>query len=162
MITPARMADVTNYLFAAQALTPVEGMSAVWADYVNAEVPDMSETDLLPAARQCLKTWAAEGRSWKVDLPRFVQAVRKVRRDRLSIAVDAHGDFTVHSAVTDPGEFLRFKQVTQTAFLDGATVEQAQAAGFAALGRPVPTPELPAAGMPAVTVPTFRTVGVDK
>lgn len=120
MITPAQAADVTNYLYAAQALTPVDGMSAVWADYVNDEIPQLDAKDLLPAARLCLKKWANENRSWKVDLPRFVEACRFIRRGRLDEYKSKHGDPAPEGDLTVE-EYNQWRQSAIDAICAGET-----------------------------------------
>ena len=54
MITEAQVADAINYLYAAQAVQPVDGMARVWADYVNHAIPDCRGVGLrvtLPATK---------------------------------------------------------------------------------------------------------------
>ena len=77
-----------------------------------------------------------------IDAIRNVSAEDKRERlARLEAAKHEHGDFTIDQAVFEPTEFLRFKQTATTAFLEGATVAQARAAAYEAIGR---TPELEA------------------
>ena len=77
-----------------------------------------------------------------IDAIRNVSAEDKRERlARLEAAKHEHGDFTIDQAVFEPTEFLRFKQTATTAFLEGATVAQARAAAYAAIGR---TPEIEA------------------
>lgn len=140
MTTPKDMADVTNYLYAAQALTPVDGMSAVWADYVNAEIPDLAASDLLPAARLCLKKWAHEGRSWKVDLPRFVEACRYLRRERWQAFKSEHGDLYPEGDLTS-AEFTKWRAGLISSVQQGASCEAAEAFAWQQIGRTPPALE---------------------
>lgn len=141
MITEAQAADVTNYLMASQALTAVEGMSAVWADYLNAEIPNIHSADLLPAARDCLKTWAKEGRSWRVDLPRYAQAVQRVRKRRRDQFKQTHADpLAVGVDASDyPAWIAAYRQA---ASLPGATYDQVLSVAYQAIGRSAPTPAI--------------------
>ena len=82
MITPIQAATVVNYLYAAQTISVVDDQDVVWADYLNAEIPEVLASDLLPACRQAIRDWAASGRSWRIDVGRYADAVRKLRRQR--------------------------------------------------------------------------------
>lgn len=159
--------DVHKALYALQALNlnfQVQGQADFWTPVLNDAAPDMTASEL----RQAINRLAAsrdtnvrQGRITPADVLDSLDQVRngnrRERHERILTAKHEHGDFTVHEAVTEPAEFLRFKQVTQAAFLDGATVEQAQAAGFAALGRPVPARELPTTNPPKIDLPMFKT-----
>lgn len=159
--------EMVNLLMTADRLnlgTVKAGQAELWAEVLNQELPAATADQVRRAILKLAATRATELRGVFLTPGDLIVAVKGVseadrrdRHERLVAAKHKHGDFTVHEAVTDPGEFLRFKQVTQAAFLDGATVEQAQAAGFAALGRPVPVPELPAEGAPSLAVPEFQT-----
>lgn len=121
MITPKQAADAINYLFAAQAIQPVDAMDAVWSDYANAEIPDLSPADLLPAARLCLKRWVSEGRSWKVDLPRFVEACRAVRRVRWEAWKQQHGEIYPDRPDLTPDQVNDWRRAVQAAIYAGRT-----------------------------------------
>lgn len=121
MITPKQAADAINYLFAAQAIQPVDAMDAVWSDYANAEIPDLSPADLLPAARLCLKRWASEGRSWKVDLPRFVEACRAIRRVRWEAWKQQHGEIYPDHPELSPEQVNSWVRAARAAILAGKT-----------------------------------------
>lgn len=153
MITPQQMADVTNYFYAAQALNPVEGMSAVWADYVNAELPELTPDELLPASRDCLKTWAAEGRTWRVDLPRFVASCKKIRKARVTAYQQKYGD-PVPEGDLPVDAWLAWKKAATLEIMrsDDATPQTVASHAWEAIGQ---TP-------PAIETTTKRKLNLEK
>lgn len=83
-ITPQDAANIINYLYAAQAITVTDNQHAVWADYLNHEMPELHPPDIPASARLAIKQWSEHGRSWKIDVQRFVAAARKIRTDRIN------------------------------------------------------------------------------
>jgi hypothetical protein len=150
MITPIQAATVVNYLYAAQTISVVDDQDVVWADYLNAEIPEVLASDLLPACRQAIRDWAASGRSWRIDVGRYADAVRKLRRQRV---VDAtkRGALTP-DGVDDPQEWHRWLQEATRRLMDGATREQAETAAYEHIGMTPPPP--------AIT--EYHTVSIDQ
>lgn len=149
MITPKQAADIVNYLSDAGAMTiGSDGQGLVWADYLNdpdVGVPDAPPTDLLPAARQCLKVWASEGRSWRVDLPRYAQALKRVRADRLRNYKQQHGalDPTDPRVTEDGSRYVAWKKAVSAAIGSGLTdPHEIQAHAYKAVGLEPPHPEI--------------------
>ena len=146
-VTITDAAQAIKYLHAAGAMTVVDDMEAVWADYINdptVGVPDVAASDLLPAARDCLKTWAAQNRAWRVDLPRYMEAIKRVRHQRWTAYKHAHGEPypTDHAVTNDPRLFLTWQHAAKTAVLAGATDSaDVERAAYAAINRPVPVIE---------------------
>lgn len=141
MIAQTDAAQAINYLYAAQAITVTDDQAAVWADYLNAELPDAQQGELLPAARRCLKDWAANQRQWKVDLPRFVETVRKIRRERVRAETQARGQL-IPAEPLPVGEELEWKQQAIKQIGMGASRLQAEKTAWAAIGRTPPPPEI--------------------
>lgn len=139
MITPMQAADAINYLFAAQAISVVDNQDAVWADYLNAELPDALPHDLLPAARIAIHDWAASGRSWRIDVGRYADAVSKLRRQRVEDATK-RGALTPEG-VDDPQEWHRWLQEAIRRLMDGATRQQAETAAYRHIGM-TPPPQI--------------------
>jgi hypothetical protein len=134
MITNTAAADAVNYLVAAGALSPIKDMDAVWADYVNAEIPDVEARELLPAARRAIRDWAREGRAWKVDVGRYVTAIRVERSDRVTREIQANGQLIPEGLGDHPVLEAEWKHAALSALGRGATREQAQAAAWHAVG----------------------------
>lgn len=163
--------DVHKALYALQALNlnfQIQGQADFWTPVLNEAAPDMTANELRHAINRLAAsrdTHVRQGRITPADVLDALEAVRhgekQERINRLTAAKHEFGDFTAHPTVTDPDEFLRFKQVTQAAFLDGSTVDQAVAAGFAALGRPVPAPQLPADPNRKLNLPNFRNPNIE-
>jgi len=84
-ITVKDAANIINYLYAAQAITVTDNQHAVWADYINAEMPELLPRDIPVSARLAIKQWSQHGRAWKIDVQKFVDAARKIRADRIAI-----------------------------------------------------------------------------
>ena len=146
-ITITDAAQVIKYLHAAGAMTVVDDMEAVWADYINDDtvgVPDVAASDLLPAARDCLKTWAAQARAWKVDLPRYVEAIKRIRNTRWTEYKQQHGEPypTDHAVTRDAQLFLKWQRAAKAAVLAGTTDSgDVERAAYSAINRPVPAIE---------------------
>lgn len=135
MITPLDAMNVLRYLAGAQAITLTEDQDAVWADYINAEVPDARPMDLAPAARLAIKEWSRQGRAWRIDVDRFAQAVRKVRADRMPADVDIPrllGDDITGA------QSIAFDRHVRRLLADGESIAAAEAAAYAAVGRTKP------------------------
>lgn len=90
MISERDAANVLRYLLAAQAITATDDQAAVWADYLNHDLTDLNADELLPAARLALSQWSRE-RAWKLDLPRYADAIRYNRRQQIAAYTRLHG-----------------------------------------------------------------------
>ena len=132
MITPIQAATVVNYLYAAQTISVVDDQDVVWADYLNAEIPEVLASDLLPACRQAIRDWAASGRSWRIDVGRYGDAVRKLRRQRVEDATKVKA--LIPEGIKDPMVELEWKRVATRALMDGATREQASEVAYRHIG----------------------------
>lgn len=130
MITPLDAMNVLRYLAGAQAITLTEDQDAVWADYINAEVPQAQPADLLPAARRAVRDWSQGGRAWRVDVERFVAAARAIRADRITAA----GVLPTPPAELTAGEAVQWQRALVRLIADGATVADATAAADQLVG----------------------------
>lgn len=140
MITPMQAADAINYLFAAQAISVVDNQDAVWADYLNAEIPDAQPSDLLPAARLAIHDWAASGRSWRIDVGRYADALRKLRRQRVEDATKVQA--LVPEGIEDPMVELDWKRAATKALMDGVTRGEAERVAWRSIGMTPPPPAI--------------------
>lgn len=133
MITEAQAADAINYLYAAQAVTPVDGMARVWADYINDALPDCQPGDLLPACREAVRTWAQDQRAWRIDTERYTQAIRTVRHRRVEEATG--GRQLLPDGIDDPEVELEWRRHAMAALHAGASRVQAEAAAWEHINR---------------------------
>lgn len=141
MIAETQAAQALKYLVAAGAMNAVDDQHVVWADYINHEAPATQTRDLLPAARLCLKRWAANPRMWKVDLPRYVQAINAVRSQRVR---DALGDKPLHPPFDlDGNQYLDWMQTVRRGVADGMSREEAETVANARAVQATPMPSLP-------------------
>ena len=128
MITPMQAADAINYLFAAQAISVVDNQDAVWADYINDAIPDCQPTDLLPACREAVRTWAQDQRAWRIDTERYTRAIRTVRHRRVEEATG--GRPLLPDGIDDPEVELEWRRAARAALIAGAPRDQAEAAAW--------------------------------
>lgn len=146
MITPDQGASIINYLFDAGALTiGSDQQGEVWADYLNHTIPDIHILDLRPAVRDCLTVWAAERRAWKIDVARYAQSVKRIRRMRIEAYTREHGQIcpTDPDVNADTQLFLIWKRAATSAIHQGATTpDQVNAYAYQAIGRRPPPPEI--------------------
>lgn len=149
MIHPADMIDQLMTLERLNLGSVKAGQAELWAEAINEQLPDVTPDQVRRAIIRLAGTRTTQARGVFLTPADLIEAVRGVtdqdKRDkaaRLEAAKHEHGDFTIHPAITDPTEFLRYKSTVQHAFLDGATVEQATAAGWVAIGRTQPPPEI--------------------
>ena len=133
MITEAQAADAINYLYAAQAVQPVDGMARVWADYINNAIPDCQPRDLLPACREAVRTWAQDQRAWRIDTERYARAIRTVRHSRVEEATG--GRPLLPDGIDDPEVELEWRRAARAALIAGATRDQAEAAAWDQINR---------------------------
>ena len=133
MITEAHAADAINYLYATQAVQPVDGMARVWADYINHAIPDCMPGDLLPACREAVRAWAQDQRAWRIDTERYVQAIRKVRAARVAEALGSRP--LLPEGIDDPETELEWRSHAMAALHAGATRVQAEAAAWEHINR---------------------------
>lgn len=89
MITPLGAAQAIKYLHAAGAMNAVDDQEIVWADYLNspeAKCELATDADLLPAARQCIKTWnqSDDGYRRKVNVDDFARHVRTTHSQKIT------------------------------------------------------------------------------
>lgn len=83
MITTEQARGIINYLYAARAIKVTRHQDEVWANYINGEIPDLNPRDCDPASRRAIKTWSEQGRTWEIDVARWVRAAQEVREARL-------------------------------------------------------------------------------
>ena len=142
MITETQAANVLKYLVAAGAMNAVEDQHVVWADYINHEYPETQPSDLLPAARTCLTAWSSGTTGWKVDLPQYAKAIRRLRHDRVEQALA--GKPLLPEGELDPSEYLEWVREARRAVGDGASRQQASDHAWNHIGKPPPKPGQPA------------------
>lgn len=143
MITETNAALAIKYLYAAQTIQPTDGIARVWADYLNHEVPDIRPQDLEEAARTAIHDWAAAGRGWRIDVGRFTDAVRKVRRARLDSATRSRP--LIPEGVEDPEAEVKWRREATRMLMAGASRDEAEAAAWRDIGLtpPIPLPQTP-------------------
>lgn len=148
MISPNEMLENLMVMDRLNLGTVKEAQTELWCEVVNQAIPDVTAKQVYTALIRLAATRSTEQRGVFLTPADLIEAVRGVsaeeRREslaRFEAAKHVHGDFTIDQAVSDPHEYLRFKQTAITAFMEGASVEQARAAAWAAIGR---TPELEA------------------
>lgn len=122
MIRPIDAMNVLKYLAGAQAITLTEDQDAVWADYINDSLPQAQPADLLPAARRAVRDWSQGGRAWRVDVERFVSAVRAIRADRIT----AVGVLPTPPAELTAGEAVQWQRALVRLIGDGRDVADAR------------------------------------
>ena len=133
MITEAHAADAISYLYATQAIQPVDGMARVWADYINHAIPDCRDVDLLPACREAVRAWAQDQRAWRIDTERYTQAIRKVRAARVAEALGSRP--LLPEGIDDPETELEWRRHAMAALNAGASRMQAEAAAWEHINR---------------------------
>ena len=139
MIAEHEAANAINYLYAAQAINVTDGQAAVWADYLNAEIPGILPQDLLPAARQALKQWGNNRKTWKIDLPTFAHAVRAVRRQRVDEYTREHGPLEPASDL-DGADYVLWLRTAHQEIQDGNTNPRSvEASAYQAIEQPNPS-----------------------
>ena len=156
MITPAQGADIITYLSDAGALSiGSDAQGAVWADILNDPrhgVPGLTAMDLRPACREALHRWASDGRSWKVDAPRFAKAVKAVWGRRRSAYRQLHAGTPGHALDGSPmpegdmtgAEYATWLQAANAAVREGVEdAEEVQARAYYAIGREIPALQAP-------------------
>lgn len=148
MITTNQMIDHLMTIDRLNLGTVKAGQADLWAEVLNEALPDVTAPQAHRALVRLAASRSTEQRGVFLTPADLIDAIRNVsaedkreRLARLEAAKREHGDFTIDPAVTDPAEFLRFKQTAQTAFNEGASVEQAKAAAWAAIGRTPPQVE---------------------
>lgn len=109
MISESRAADVIEYLADAGAALVTETKAAVWADYLNAHVPDVPHDQLLLATRLSLARWVEAGGRWQLTVHHVVQAVWAVRADRVRRA----GSITPPDGMSPAREVAWLREVRQ-------------------------------------------------
>lgn len=157
MITTAKAAWVVNYLIDAGALTAgSDGQGIVWADIINDPkhgVPDLIDAEAVEVTREALHKWAAEGRSWRLDAPRFVQAAKKVRRDRIEVYKRLNGQPAPEGDLSGI-EYAAWLTAANRAIASGETSrETVEGIAYAAINREPPK-ESPA--IEGGTIPTLK------
>lgn len=125
-------ANIINYLYAAQAITVTDNQHAVWADYINSEMPELQPRDIPASARRAIKDWSQHGRAWKIDPQQFVTAARAIRADR----VGRHMIPDAPMSISGGDEYSTYMQTYRLAIADGYTPEQANTISWEAVGRP--------------------------
>lgn len=136
-------ANIINYLYAAQAITVTDNQHAVWADYINSEMPELQPRDIPASARRAIKDWSQHGRAWKVDPQQFVNAARAIRRERL-------GRFQLPTAPSDieSNEYRPYMDRYNLAISDGESPETADRLARELVGRPAPAEPATLTGPP--------------
>lgn len=137
-------ANIINYLYAAQAITVTDNQHAVWADYINAEMPELHSRDIPVSARRAIKDWSEHGRAWKIDVHQFVRAAKAIRADR----VRKRGHIEP-PLVLEGDEYGIYQAAYRYAIAGGATNDEANTFAWGEVGRPEepdppqiePTPE---------------------
>ena len=86
------VAQAIKYLHAAGAMNAVDDQEVVWADYINDEkvgVPDALSVDMLPAARLCIKRWAAQDGNYRrnVAVVDYAEALASAQAARVTEVV---------------------------------------------------------------------------
>ena len=148
MITATQMVEALMTMERLNLGTVKAGQAELWTEVINEQVPDVTAAQVHRAILKLAGQRSTEVRGvflTPADLIGAIQNVsaeeKRVQAQRLNATIREHGDFTIDPAVTDPAEFLRFKQTAQAAFHEGASVEQAKAAAWAAIGRTAPQVE---------------------
>lgn len=149
MITTSQMIDHLMTIDRLNLGTVKAGQADLWAEVLNEALPDVTSPQVHRALVRLASTRGTEQRGVFLTPADLIDAIRNVsaedkreRLARLEAAKHEHGDFTIDQDVSEPTEFLRFKQTAITAFMEGASVEQARAAAWAAIGR-TPSIEAP-------------------
>lgn len=132
-ITVQDAANIINYLYAAQAITVTDNQHAVWADYLNAEIPELQPKDIPLAARRAIKDWAETGRRWKIDVHQFALAYRAIRGDRVRKAGYIEAPYDLDS---DEGSI--YQAAYRYAIAGGATKDEADTFARNEVGKPAP------------------------
>lgn len=144
---------IVTFLVDAGALnqgSPAQGVA--WADIINDPmfgVPELRNFEAKDAARLALKIWADEGRSWKVDAPHYVQAVRALWRERRKAYKALAAGLPGHSEAGDPvpeialsgDEYAAWLTAANTAIRDRAKPGEVLSRAYTAIGRDVPAIE---------------------
>lgn len=138
-ITVQDAANIINYLYAAQAITVTDNQHAVWADYINAEMPELQPRDIPVSARLAIKRWSQHGRAWKIDVEQFLAAARSIRADRIAV-VGTNVPLPPGLPADDTTAYIK---AVHKALGDGATPAQAEQAALAEVGH-IPTAHITA------------------
>ncbi len=149
MISPTQMLDELMRMDRLNLGAFKAAAAEDWCLALNEALPEVTQAQVAQALRKLATVRTTEIRGAFLLPGDLVAAIthessleRRARTARLESAKHTHGDFTTHPSITETAEFLRFKQTTTAAFLEGSTVEQARAAGWAAIGRTEPPAEL--------------------
>ena len=141
MITPADAANAVSYLAVAGATPVMDRQGEVWADFLNHEVAPTSR-ELPGATRRAIREWAAEGRSYRIDVARLARAIRRERADRVRAEEDAHGALLPMGLAGEPAAEAAWRRAALEAVGAGAGREAAEAHAWRAIGRTPPPPAI--------------------
>lgn len=131
-IRQTEIAGVLAYLLAAQAITATDGQAVVWHDYLTCAIPDLATSELRPACRDAIRTWATEGRAWRIDVERYAAAIRRLRAARVRAEEAARGDLRPDGLGDDPDAETAWRRAAITAIGRGAPRAEAEAEAWRA------------------------------
>lgn len=131
-IRQTEIAGVLAYLLAAQAITATDGQAVVWHDYLTCAIPDLAASELRPACRDAIRTWATEGRAWRIDVERYATAIRRLRAQRVRAEEDARGDLRPDGLGDDPAAETAWRRTAVAAIGRGAPRAEAEAEAWRA------------------------------
>lgn len=126
------IAGVLAYLLAAQAITATDGQAVVWHDYLTCAIPDLAASELRAACRDAIRTWATEGRAWRIDVERYAAAIRRLRAARVRAEEDARGDLRPDGLGDDPAAETAWRRTAVAAIGRGAPRAEAEAEAWRA------------------------------
>lgn len=142
MINEMQAADVVTYLVAIGATTAKDAQGQAWADWINSEVPGAQSSDLLKAARQSIRIWKRQGRSYQVDATHFSDALKQIRAERLEKA--EHMKPVIPEGLENEPELeRRWINTAKENIRQGMCRSDAEAAAWQHINR-TPPPQLPA------------------
>lgn len=132
-ITPIDAANAINYLHALGALHVTDHQGEAWASYINWTI-DLQPSDLAEAARRAARTWADQGRGYRLDAMHLTQAARQIHTERRETARRQHGTPHPPELRHDPALAIRWDRAYQQAIAHGHDHEQAIRAAWQQTG----------------------------
>ncbi|WRS29639.1 hypothetical protein U6G28_08935 [Actinomycetaceae bacterium MB13-C1-2] len=157
MITVTKATEIVQHFIDAGALGAGSlAQGVTWAQIINDPVhgvPDLADHDAMSAALEAGHKWAAEGRSWKIDAYRYVQAVKNIRRDRIEVYKRLNGTPAPEGDLSGI-EYAAWLTAANRAIASGETSrETVEGIAYAAINREPPQ-ESPA--ITGGTIPTLK------